>query len=139
MPAASADSTASTAGAATTAPAVTGTGSGADGTYTITGDSVVGYRVVEVLFGQDTEGVGRTNAVTGTIVIAGTQVTAADFTVDMTTLTVRRVTPRPPVQRSSCMETDEFPTATFVITAADRARHHSGRRRARSRRPRPAT
>jgi hypothetical protein len=34
-------------------------------TWSIAAGSQVGYRVVEVLFGQDTEGVGRTDAVTG--------------------------------------------------------------------------
>ena len=49
--------------------------------------SAVGYRVVEVLFGQDTEGVGRTSAITGGLTLDGAQVTAADFEVDMTTVT----------------------------------------------------
>src|SRR4029453_6902702 len=58
----------SAAGASRTAAA---SNSGTDGTYTLTPESVVGYRVVEVLFGQDTEGVGRTNSVTGSLTIAG--------------------------------------------------------------------
>ena len=37
----------------------------ADGTWVIGSGSAVGYRVVEVLFGQDTEGVGRTDQITG--------------------------------------------------------------------------
>lgn len=90
-------------------------GSGADGTYTITADSVAGYRVVEVLFGQDTEGVGRTNSVTGSITVAGTQVTAAQFSVDMTTL-VSDEDNRDRKFKGEIMDTADFPTATFVIT-----------------------
>jgi len=61
-------------------------GAGLDGTWTITDGSQVGYRVTEVLFGQDTEGVGRTSSVTGSIEISGTQVTSGSFEVDMTTV-----------------------------------------------------
>src|SRR5262245_52680847 len=44
-----------------------------DGTWTITKDgTVVGYRVGEVLFGQSTTAVGRTDAVTGDLTISGT-------------------------------------------------------------------
>ena len=55
-----------------------------DGEWAVVADSVVGYRVKEILFGQDTEGVGRTSAVTGSLVIANNEVTSAEFSVDMT-------------------------------------------------------
>jgi polyisoprenoid-binding protein YceI len=84
-------------------------------TYTLTADSQAGYRVTEVLFGQDTEGVGRTNSVTGSITLAGAQVTAADFTVDMATL-VSDESNRDRKFKGDIMETSKFPTATFVIT-----------------------
>lgn len=45
--------------------------------------SIAGYRVKEDLLGQHHTAVGRTSKVTGGIVISGTEVTAADFTVDM--------------------------------------------------------
>jgi polyisoprenoid-binding protein YceI len=90
--------------------------SGADGTYSVTADSVVGYRVVEVLFGQDTEGVGRTNSITGSLTISGTQVTDAEFTVDMSTLQSDE-SRRDSTFRNEIMETAQFPTGTFVITA----------------------
>src|SRR5947209_8343835 len=41
-----------------------------DGTWTATSDSIVGYRVKEVLLGQDTDAVGRTNSVTGTFTLS---------------------------------------------------------------------
>ncbi len=117
---ASASASASTAATTAAQPADTtettpAAGSGADGTYTITADSVAGYRVVEVLFGQDTEGVGRTNSVTGSITVTGTQVTAAEFSVDMTTL-VSDEDNRDRKFKGEIMDTGDFPTATFVIT-----------------------
>src|SRR4051794_22647547 len=57
-----------------------------DGTWTATSDSIVGYRVKEVLLGQDTEAVGRTNSVTGTFALSGTTVSGAEFTVQMATV-----------------------------------------------------
>ena len=91
-------------------------GGSLDGPWTISGtDSTVGYRVVEVLFGQDTEGVGRTNAVTGQLELAGTQVSTASFSVDMTT--VKSDESRRDNQfNNNLMNTSEFPTATFELT-----------------------
>ena len=102
------------------APATTGapaSDASIDGAWTVTGgDNLVGYRVVEVLFGQDTEGVGRTSDVTGEMAIAGTQVTSATFTADMTT--VQSDEDRRDNQfHNRLLSTDEFPTATFELTA----------------------
>jgi polyisoprenoid-binding protein YceI len=104
----------------TTAAAAAGGGesaSGLDGTWTIGGaDNIVGYRVVEVLFGQDTEGVGRTSSVTGQLTIEGTTVPTASFTVDMTT--VKSDESRRDNQfNNNLLNTAEFPTATFELTA----------------------
>jgi polyisoprenoid-binding protein YceI len=57
------------------------------GTWVPTSESVVGYRVGEVLFGQRAEGVGRTNGVDGRLVIDETTVTSAEFVADMATVT----------------------------------------------------
>src|SRR6266542_5450712 len=57
-----------------------------DRTWKVSSDSVVGYRVTEVLFGQGNVAVGRTNSITGSMSVSGTTVTAATFTVDMTTV-----------------------------------------------------
>jgi polyisoprenoid-binding protein YceI len=122
-----ATATAATAATDATAPAATDAGAadattttgtvsaGGAVTYTLTPDSQAGYRVTEVLFGQDTEGVGRTNSVTGSITLTGAQVTAAEFTVDMTTL-VSDEGNRDRKFTGEIMETSDFPTATFVIT-----------------------
>ena len=86
-----------------------------EGEWVATIESVVGYRVKEILFGQSTEGVGRTNAVTGSLVIADSTVTSATFSVDMGTLTSdsdrrdRQVSGR-------ILDVASFPTATFELT-----------------------
>jgi polyisoprenoid-binding protein YceI len=101
--------------ATTTAPA-TGSGeSTVDGTWTATPDSVLGYRVKETLFGQDTEGVGRTNAVTGNLSVAGTSVESGEFTVDMTTVQSDSGN-RDNQFRGRIMDTDSHPTSTFTLT-----------------------
>jgi len=88
-----------------------------DGPWTVdSATSAVGYRVVEVLFGQDTEGVGRTSAVTGSMTLAGTQVTDATFEVDMTTVTSDE-SRRDNQFRGRLLDTENFPTSTFVLTA----------------------
>jgi polyisoprenoid-binding protein YceI len=111
-PAASPDTTAAAATPDTTvAPAA----DGIDGTWAPTDASQLGYRVKEVLFGQDTEGVGRTNAVTGALVIAGTTISTATFTVDMTTLESDD-SRRDGQFNGRIMDTSTHPTATFTLT-----------------------
>lgn len=85
------------------------------GTWTIGKDSVVGYRVKEVLFGQDTEGVGRTSQVTGSLTIADSAVTEAEFTVDMASIESDSGK-RDSQFRGRIMDTMTYPTATFTLT-----------------------
>jgi polyisoprenoid-binding protein YceI len=104
-------------GDAPAATAATSTPAAAGAVWTVdSGASAVGYRVVEVLFGQDTEGVGRTSDVTGQLTLSGTQVTAADFEVDMTTVTSDEDR-RDNQFRGRLLDTDNFPTATFTLTS----------------------
>jgi polyisoprenoid-binding protein YceI len=86
------------------------------GTWTISQESIVGYRVKEVLFGQDTEGVGRTSQVTGSLTIADDAVTAAEFTVDMATIESDSGK-RDDQFRGRIMDTSTYPTATFTLTS----------------------
>src|SRR4029077_1834178 len=62
------------------------TSASVDGTWKVSDGSRAGYRVSEVLNGQNNEATGRTTAVTGRVVIAGTNVSTATFSVDMTTV-----------------------------------------------------
>jgi polyisoprenoid-binding protein YceI len=108
------DDAASTTVATTSAPPDDGDVSG---TWNATGESTLGYRVKEVLGGVDTEGVGRTNAVTGSLTIDGTTVTAADFSVEVATITSDS-SRRDGQVNGRIMDTATYPTATFVLTSS---------------------
>lgn len=101
--------------ASPSAGAPSGSPAGLDGTWRVTGNSQVGYRVDEVLFGSHATAVGRTSKVTGSMTIAGTRVTAASFTVDMASVASDRER-RDGQYRNRIMETDRFPTASFELT-----------------------
>ena len=99
----------------TRAPATaTPTTTGIAGTWKVTDASQVGYRVKEVLNGQSTEGVGRTNAVTGTLTIAGTTATAAALTIDVTSLKSDQGNRDRQVQ-GRILDTATFPTASLKL------------------------
>jgi polyisoprenoid-binding protein YceI len=88
---------------------------GIEGTWITAADSIAGYRVNEVLFGQSVEAVGRTNDVDGTMTIDGTMVTTATFEIDMTTISSDE-SRRDGQFAGPIMSVDEFPTATFELT-----------------------
>ena len=85
-----------------------------DGQWAIATDSIVGYRVKEVIVAQSTEGVGRTSAVKGTLNIVGEQVTEAEFSVDMTTLKSDS-SRRDKQVNTRILDTATYPTATFTL------------------------
>jgi polyisoprenoid-binding protein YceI len=101
----------------TTAESVSAPASGTDGTWTIASGSQVGYRVKEVLFGQDNEAVGRTSSITGTATLNGTTLRAATFTVDMTTVSSDQER-RDRQFNGRIMDTASYPTATFTLSKA---------------------
>jgi polyisoprenoid-binding protein YceI len=109
-------SQATTAATATATGTGTGTGSGEslNGTWTVGGSSQAGYRVQEILFGQDTEAVGRTSAVTGELTVSGSQVSSGSFTVDLTQVTSDEER-RDSQFQGRIMETATYPTATFEL------------------------
>jgi polyisoprenoid-binding protein YceI len=86
-----------------------------EGTWKPTSSSQAGYRVKEVLFGQSATAVGRTNAVTGQLVIQGTKVNAADFTVDLTKVSSDQ-SRRDGQFQGRIMDTRSHPNATFKLT-----------------------
>jgi polyisoprenoid-binding protein YceI len=79
-------------------------------------DSVVGYRVKEVLFGQSTEGVGRTGDITADLMIVDNVVTEGSFTVQMGTI-LSDAANRDRQFNGRIMDTTAHPTATFVLRA----------------------
>ena len=105
----------------TTEPSTTPSDGSVAGTWTVTEDSQAGYRVRERLANLDAESdaVGRTNDVTGTIAVVetadGAQLTAGEIAIDTTTITSDEDR-RDNRLRSEGLQTDQFPTATFALT-----------------------
>jgi polyisoprenoid-binding protein YceI len=96
--------------------AVTGIATSADGTWQVSRGSQAGYRVKEVLFGQNTEAVGRTSKISGQLTVAGTTVTRAGFTVDLASVASDQ-NRRDEQFRGRIMETSRYPNAAFTLTA----------------------
>ena len=113
-----ASSPAATSSASTTAVGLDGTWSvdPSVGSFSDFSGSFVGYRVEEELatVGAATA-VGRTPDVTGTLTLAGVQITAVDMSADLSTLQSDK-SQRDGQLRRQALETDQFPTATFTLT-----------------------
>ena len=84
-----------------------------DGEWHVTAGSAAGFRVPESVLGFSNDTVGRTTALTGTVVIAGQQVTSADFRVDLTAITVNGKT-QAQFERSLATQADPDATITLV-------------------------
>lgn len=85
------------------------------GAWRVTDESQVGYRVKEVLFGVDSEAVGRTNQITGEFTISGTQVVDGEFVVDVGSIESDDGR-RDNQFTGRIMSADEFPEAVFTLT-----------------------
>ena len=111
----------SSGAAASTAPASATTDGTVAGTWTVTAGSEAGYRVREQLANlpAESDAIGRTSDVTGSITVAeagdGAQLTAADITIDTTTIASDEGR-RDNRMRSEGLQTDQFPTASFTLT-----------------------
>ena len=105
----------STSGVTTTVDPSTDDGT-TDGTWKVTRDSVVQYRVKETLFGASNDATGKTSQVTGSIAIAGTSVDTGAFTVDMTSVSSDK-SQRDGQFQNRIMNTSQFPTASFKLTS----------------------
>lgn len=92
-----------------------GGASTADGVWTVGDGSVAGYRIDETIFGQSNVAAGRTSGIIGSITIAGSEVTKASFTADMTSITSDE-SRRDDQFNGRIMEVETFPTATFELT-----------------------
>lgn len=113
-PAATSAAPATAGAAATDAPVTTAGATDLAGTWTVRDGSQAGYRVKEVLNGQDVTVVGRTTGVTGTATVEGTSLTAATVTVDMKNVTTDNSSRDG--QFLGILKTSEFPTSTFTLT-----------------------
>lgn len=85
------------------------------GTWKTVSPTVVRYRVNETLFGQSNTATGQTKSITGSMTFAGTNVTKASFTVDMTSVTSDE-SQRDGYFQGRIMDTANFPTAKFELT-----------------------
>ena len=99
-----------------------GTGSGtADtplaGTWAVAAGSRAGYRVNEVLAGQNNVAVGRTSSVAGHLTLSRSAVTAGAFTVQMATIRSDR-SQRDTQFDGRIMDVATYPTGTFTLTRA---------------------
>jgi len=106
-------STGATPGTSTSADAAVGP---VAGSWTVGSGSVVGYRVNEVLLGQNATAVGRTASVTGHLTIQGTTVTAGTFSVPMDTIHSDK-SQRDAQFDGRIMDVAQYPTGTFTLTA----------------------
>ncbi len=89
-------------------------GGGVDGTWTLSTDSTVGYRIKESIAGAlESEAVGRTAAATGNLTINSGSLATATFTVPVATLksdmSIRDS------QMNRLMDTAKFTDATFTL------------------------
>lgn len=96
-----------------TAAALGNAGAPVNGTWTAGKGSLAGYRVREEFIGPGSTMVGRTSAVTGRLVIAHNEVTAASLRVDLATVTAQG-TAQP--EFAKILNTAGFPAATFTLT-----------------------
>ncbi|MCZ2263461.1 YceI family protein [Isoptericola sp. QY 916] len=86
-----------------------------DGTWTVAPGSEAGYRVHEVLRGEDVTVTGRTDQVTGTVTVEDGALTSGEVTVDVASIHTDEP-PRDAYFRGSVMEVGTYPTARFTVT-----------------------
>jgi polyisoprenoid-binding protein YceI len=86
------------------------------GSWQVGGGSVVGYRVDEVLAGQDNVAVGRTSTIRGSMTISGTTATAASLTVPMATIHSNE-SQRDAQFDGRIMDVAAYPAGTLTLTA----------------------
>ncbi len=85
------------------------------GEYTVAEGSFAGYRVDEVLNGQDVTVTGRTEDVSGAVTLVDGELTDGSIEVDLTTVATDESS-RDEYFRSEAIDTSQFPTATFELT-----------------------
>ncbi|WP_114561259.1 YceI family protein [Desertihabitans aurantiacus] len=86
-----------------------------EGAWRVGQGSQAGYRVEEVLRGEDVTVVGRTDQVTGTAEVADGALTEAVVEVDVASISTDSGN-RDDYFANEAMNADEFPTATFTLT-----------------------
>jgi polyisoprenoid-binding protein YceI len=87
-----------------------------DGSWNVGAGSMAGYRVQEVLVGQNATAVGRTSKIWGSLAITGSTVTKGTFTVDMASV-VSDQSERNAHFDGSIMNVSQYPTASLTLAA----------------------
>ena len=86
-----------------------------DGTWNVGSGSQAGYRVQEVLVGQNATAVGRTTKIWGSMTISGSTVSKGSFTVDMASV-VSDQSERNAHFDGPIMDVSQYPTATLNLS-----------------------
>jgi polyisoprenoid-binding protein YceI len=102
--------------AGSSSPASASTAGSVAGTWRVASGSVAGYRVNEVLAGQNNVAVGRTSDITGSLSISGSTVRTASFSVPMETIKSDQ-SGRDAQFNGRIMETSTYPTGTLALTS----------------------
>jgi polyisoprenoid-binding protein YceI len=84
-----------------------------NGTWQAGSGSAAGFRIQETALWMSNDVVGRTNTVTGTVVIAGDRVQSASGRIDLTTITVGG---KKQSQLATSLNTQRYPDATVTLT-----------------------
>ena len=85
-----------------------------DGTWRVAAGSVAGFRVRETIIGFSNDVTGRTGDVTGTVTVAGAEVSSATFRVSLAAITVDGKTRQPQLVKS--LGVTAHPDATITLT-----------------------
>ncbi len=86
------------------------------GTWNVGSGSIAGYRVQEVLLGQNATAVGRTTQIWGSLTIDGSTVTKGSFTVDMASV-VSDQSQRNAKFDGPIMDVSRYPTAILTLSS----------------------
>ena len=84
-----------------------------NGTWRADSGSAAGFRIRETALWMSNDVVGRTNAVTGTVVIAGARVQSGSCRINLTTITVGG---KKQSQLATSLNTQRYPDATVTLT-----------------------
>lgn len=102
-------------------PSTTATAASTDaalnGAWAITSGGTAGYRVEEVLNGQNVTVTGRTSKVSGSLTVDGGQLTAGTVSVDLASVETDSSARDGQFRGADIMDVDRFPTADFAVTS----------------------
>lgn len=88
-----------------------------EGGWMVGSGSQAGYRVPETLAGQSVTAVGRTDDVTGSVLLTGSTVSTGSISVDVAAISSDR-SQRDSAFSGRIMQSSQFPKATFTLTRA---------------------